>query len=127
MTVTVEEVRELAGIQMSDSAIEQIINDAEAEIASRTTRRGVKFDTAVRRYAAYIAFISSETYSSVKVADITVKQDIEKRAKYLYDLAMKAIRDVDSTKSTNVVSTYMIDTNRPDLEPEENWYASSSI
>ncbi|MCW3134434.1 MAG: hypothetical protein N2V78_08930 [Methanophagales archaeon] len=123
MSVSIEEIKELlTDVALSDDAIEKIINDAENEIAGHTDKRGMKFDTAVRRYAAYIAFISSDLYESVKVADITVRKNLQLRAKNLYDLAMLAIKDLETPTGTEPVSTYMFDSNRPDIEAGEDWY-----
>jgi len=124
--ITNEEVQRLVKeLDLSDEDTEAFINDAEDFLGVDEKTQSTLWDRAVKYYAAYLAFISSDLYKSVRVGDIAVTRAVEFKANNLKKLAEDAIKEIDPTFGGIIVdSTYMIDRSRPDFVEGgvEDWY-----
>jgi hypothetical protein len=120
MAVTVTDVRialnNIPPEDLADDAILQKISDAEAFASELGLSPGNKRDRFVRDWAAWRSFIISNTYSRIKLADITVQQEIRMRAAELKQAADDSLAMALAVVYT--VSTPMFD-DRPQ-DPYQN-------
>lgn len=112
MAVTVNDVRvalnNISVSELADETIQQKIQDAE-ELATSMSVTSEKF---VRDWAAFKSFLVSKTYTSVKIADIAVRQDLEFKAENLREIADQTLEEATGISNINV-STPMFD-DRPE-------------
>lgn len=105
--------------EVSDETIGQKITDAYFW----ATQFGLAHDDTstayfVRCYAAWRSFISSRSYTKVKIGVVEVNNPWEQKAKELKTEAEEALEEVLGGESIQVVSTPMFDS-RPDDPFEE--------
>ena len=113
MAITVLDVRialnSISEDELSSLTIQQKLVDAEAKADDNAIPAGGKRDRFVRDWAAYISFLVSKTYESVRIGDVAVSKDLEEFLKRLRERANESLQVATSAAGTVIIATPMFD------------------